>query len=499
MADRDQRRAVIDIGSNSVRLVIYEGPPRTPIPVFNEKSLCGLGDREQDTGRLRDTAMAEALRVLARFHAVLSEDEVDSLHVFATAATREAPNGPAFLDQIRAIGFEPRLITGEEEARFAAFGILSGAPEVLTGEAGALSGDMGGGSLELARLTRDAEEGIAATISLPLGGLRLATQFPGDMAGAEEFAKSELDRAAWLSDGAPDTFYVVGGAWRNLGRLAIDQGGHPLTMLDHFAVSGKSAVELCRFTERQSVQSLQSISAVSKRRAPTLPYAAMVLRLVLERTDVRRVAVSSCGVREGMLFEALDEEIRALDPLFELAKHFAGRLSPSGRLRRRAIYRFLTPLFADDTARRDRLRRAATTLTGIAGLFHPDTRANEAAVSVLNMPFISLDHADRVALAAILYQRHTSSMAEFPGHLHTELLDESDRAWTRRVGLALRFAADLEPVGRTLLSEAMVRTVEDKLVLSLAEEQSAYLGEAPERRFAKLAEALERTAVIERL
>ena len=495
--DADRRRAVIDIGSNSVRLVVYEGPPRAPIPVFNEKSLCGLGDREPGTGRLRARAMADALRVLARFHAVLSEDSVDSLHVFATAATREAPNGPDFLDEIRAIGFEPRLITGDEEARYAAFGILSGAPEVLTGEAGALSGDMGGGSLELARLTRDAPEGIAATISLPLGGLALSTRFAGDLKGAARFAASELDRAPWLSEGRPDTFYVVGGAWRALGRLAIAQGGHPLTMLDHFAVTRRHAIDLCRFTERQSAASLEGIPAVSKRRAPTLPFAAMVLRLVLERAEVRRVAVSSCGVREGMLFEALDEEARALDPLFELAKHFAGRLSPSGRLRRRAIYRFLTPLFATDDARRDRLRRAATTLTGIAGLFHPDTRANEAAVSVLNMPFISLDHADRVALAAILYQRHTSAAADFPGHLHTELLSEDDRDWARKVGLALRFAADLEPVGRSLLAEAMVRRVEDRLVLTIPREHAAYLGEAPERRFERLAEGMGARGVVE--
>ncbi len=156
------RRAVIDIGSNSVRLVIYEGPPRTPIAVFNEKSLCGLGDREPRTGRLREGAMNDALRVLRRFKAVLSEDEVEALHVFATAATREAPNGTDFLREIERIGFSPRLLSGEEEARFAAFGILSGAPEVMAGGAGALSGDMGGGSLELTRLCS-----TAPTVSPP--------------------------------------------------------------------------------------------------------------------------------------------------------------------------------------------------------------------------------------------------------------------------------------------------------------------------------------------
>ena len=491
-ATRGQRRAVIDIGSNSVRLVIYEGPPRTPIAVFNEKALCGLGDRVPGTGALRQDAMDEALRILRRFAAVLEDDSVEALRCFATAASREAPNGPGFLGEVRAIGFEPTLLSGEEEARLAALGILSGAPEVLAEPGGALAGDMGGGSLELSRLRRDAPEGIAERVSLPLGGLRLSTLYADDPGGARTATNEALGALGWLGaeDARPRTFFVVGGAWRAIGRLAIARDDHPISILDHFALSAGRMIELCRLIERQSPQTLAATPGVQSRRAPTLPFAAMVLRKVVQRAGVARVAISSCGVREGSLFADLTEEERRTDPLIALCGHYADRLSPGSAARRRAIYGFLAPAFAGETHQEARLRRASTKLANIAGLFHPDARANEAAVSVLNMPFISLTHEERVMLACAAYQRHTASETDFPSHLHPQLLTDEQRTWARRVGLALRFATDLDPVGTNALPRARLAVAEGALRLTLAEGDAAYLGDAPMRRFERFAGSL---------
>ena len=492
-AARGLRRAVIDIGSNSVRLVIYEGPPRTPIAVFNEKALCGLGDRVPETGALRQEAMDEALRILRRFAAVLEDDSVQTLRCFATAASREAPNGPGFLGEVRAIGFDPTLLSGEEEARLAALGILSGAPEVLSEPGGALAGDMGGGSLELSRLHRDAPEGIAERVSLPLGGLRLATLYASDLAGARRVTNEALGALPWLrsEEGErPRTFFVVGGAWRAIGRLAIARDDHPISILDHFALPAARMIELCRLIERQSPETLAATPGVQSRRAPTLPYAAMVLRKVVSRAGVARVAVSSCGVREGSLFADLTPEERETDPLIALCGHYADRLSPGSAARRRAIFGFLAPAFESETHQEARLRRAATKLANVAGLFHPDARANEAGVSVLNMPFISLTHEERVMLACALYQRHTSSEADFPGHLHPQLLSEEQRGWARRVGLGLRFATDLDPVGTNALPRAQLAAEGGTLRLTLAEGDAAYLGDAPRRRFERFAGAL---------
>ncbi|MBB4659833.1 hypothetical protein [Parvularcula dongshanensis] len=484
------RRAVIDIGSNSVRLVIFEGPARAPIAVFNEKSLCGLGDREPDSGALRETSMADALKILRRFASILADENLASLKVIATAASREAPNGPDFLSEIRRIGFEPTLLTGEEEAKLAAFGILSGAPEVMEEEGGCLAGDMGGGSLELSHLDRGAPDGVADLVSLPIGGLRLASRYEGNLRDAKKAVNAAIADVPWLKGLEPTTFYIVGGAWRALGRLAIMQTGHPISILDHFWLPAERAIELCRLVEQQSVESLASTPGVPSRRAPTLPFAAMVLRKIVSKSGAKRVAISSCGVREGSLYAELSPEERAEDPLVALSQHYAERLSPGGMERRRAIFDFLSPAFANETSRQARLRRAAAKLTNVAGLFHPDSRGNEAAVSVLNMPFISVDHPGRVALAAILFQRHTASEADFPAHLHTQLLDDDTLRWTRQVGLGLRFASDFDPVGRTVLPRARLSADQDTLRLELERGDRDYLGDSPRRRFEKFAGSL---------
>lgn len=182
--ERQPRWAVIDIGSNSVRLVVYDGPKEAPLSILNEKALCGLGDRVPETGDLRPEAVASALSVLARYKAILDATKPLNIITFATAAVRDAPNGQEFLDDVVGLGLEPTLITGDQEARYAALGVQSSAPEILRRPGGGLSGDIGGGSLELCHLDKGYEDQIGPGVSLPLGGLRLLTTFPDDLKGA---------------------------------------------------------------------------------------------------------------------------------------------------------------------------------------------------------------------------------------------------------------------------------------------------------------------------
>ena len=316
---------------------------------------------------------------------------------------------------------------------------------------------------------------------------------------AKQAVNAALGEVKWLRKSQPSAFYIVGGAWRAIGRIAMARADHPIPILDHYTMQRAEMIDLCRFVEQQSVESLEGMDSVQKRRAPTLPFAALVLRKVLQKSGAPLVSVSSSGVREGALFAELSEQEREEDPLLLLCQHYAERLAPGDAVRRRQVYEFLSPLHEDETPRQARLRRAATKLTNIAGLFHPDTRGNEAAVSVLNMPFLSLDHPSRVALAAVLYQRHQSSPATFPPHLHTELIDEGDILWAQRTGLALRFVAEFDPIGSAILPHAGLRRDADRLTLLLPEAQAAFLGETPERRFEKLAAAYGLEPAVERI
>ncbi|MGZ8307445.1 MAG: Ppx/GppA phosphatase family protein, partial [Allosphingosinicella sp.] len=157
--------AIVDIGSNSVRLVVYSGAPRAPSIIFNEKVLAGLGQGLGETGMLGKAPMTRALAALRRFRLLVGQMEVRDVRVLATAAVRDASNGDAFLGEVRALGFEPRVISGEEEGRLAGEGVLSGFPQ-----ADGLVGDLGGGSLELAEVRGGA---VHASLSLPFGVLRI--------------------------------------------------------------------------------------------------------------------------------------------------------------------------------------------------------------------------------------------------------------------------------------------------------------------------------------
>jgi exopolyphosphatase / guanosine-5'-triphosphate,3'-diphosphate pyrophosphatase len=158
---------VIDIGSNSVRLVVYEGISRSPTPIFNEKVLCGLGREVSTKGKLNPDAVESAIAALKRFRALCDVLEVGDLRVVATAAVREAKDGAAFIREAeKACRTSIEVLSGKREARLAALGVIASVyrPD-------GVAGDLGGGSLELVEVRGD-EIGIGVT--LPFGGLALA-------------------------------------------------------------------------------------------------------------------------------------------------------------------------------------------------------------------------------------------------------------------------------------------------------------------------------------
>ena len=158
--------AVIDIGSNSVRLVVYRLEGRAIWTVYNEKVLAGLGSELLETGRLSIGGVEDAMTALRRFSALLDASKPSELFVAATAAVREAADGETFVLRVMAeTGLAVRVLTGAEEARYAALGVLAGTPS-----ASGLVGDLGGASLELTRI----DEGQAGDgITLPLGAFNL--------------------------------------------------------------------------------------------------------------------------------------------------------------------------------------------------------------------------------------------------------------------------------------------------------------------------------------
>jgi len=442
-----RQAAVIDLGSNSVRLVIYRLEGRAIWTVFNEKSLAGLGRDLPVTGRLSAQGVEEALRALSRFRTLLSGFDPLDVTAAATAAVREAADGAAFLRRVKAeTELDVRVLSGEEEARYGALGVLAGAP----GAEGVV-GDLGGSSLELVRLEGgEPREGE----TLALGPFALGAPRALDIERTKRAIEAELAPVA--GQFRSRTFHAVGGAWRNLALLHMEISNYPLKVAHQYEMSRRDAIDVARFVERLSKSSLERIQGLSKKRFDTLPYAALVLETVIERLGVERVVISAYGVREGLLLEAMAPEVRARDPLAAGCEALTGvrglthDLGAALEAWLKPVFSRLPPVFG---AREPTLVAAACRLADIGARLHPDHRADLAFQEVLRAPIPGMDHYERAFLASVVFSRHTAATP--PAVEVTErLLTFERRQRARALGSAIRLGADLSGRNPSLLGHA---------------------------------------------
>ncbi|MGE0408962.1 MAG: Ppx/GppA family phosphatase [Amphiplicatus sp.] len=473
-----ERQAVVDIGSNSVRLVIYDGPRRAPTQICNEKALCGLGRDMTPQGALDPGAVVNALGNLRRFRRLIEEHGDPPTRVIATSAVREASDGRAFVEAVERLGFKTSILGGAEEAELAALGVISCEPG-----ASGLVGDMGGGSLELIGVDKGA---VGDSASLSIGPLRLMQR--GAVGAAARIIDRELDSVGWLKKGRFATLYSVGGAWRAIGRIHMLKRRYPLSVFHHYEFPTADAAAICDLVARQTPRSLQEIPGIPRRRIDTLPYAALILKSVLERTGVEKVMISAGGIREGLLYRDLDAEERAIDPLFAGARFLADRHSPEPGFGD-ALAALTAPLFEGETPQARRVRVATCLLADVGAFFQPDLRAMQAFDTALRAQLYGVSHAERVAVALSLYCRHEG---RFPTTIDEAILallsaEESERAM--RLGLAMRFAAHLAPKAPAAFVGCALRIAGGKLEFKAPKERQSLMGELPRKRLEALAGA----------
>lgn len=486
MAGVLRRQAVIDIGSNSVRLVIYDGPRRAPFPICNEKSLCGLGRDIEETGLLNPSGIDSALAILARFRCLLNEHGNPPVRVVATAAVRDARNGGEFVEAVNRIGFDVAVISGPEEARLSGLGVVSFEP----GATG-LVGDMGGGSLELIHIDGGS---IGETTSLPIGPFRLMKKSKGEQKSAIRVIERAIADVDWLRPYRMPVLYAVGGAWRAIARVNMQLRHHPLSVLHHYEMPARQAIETCELIARQSKSSLEDTPGISYRRVDTMPYAALVLKSVISIAKTERVVVSAGGVREGVLYDSLSQEQRAEDPLIAGARYLGRLLSPEAEMGD-AAYDLISPLFAAESPAERRVRRAACLLTDVGAYFQPDLRGEQAFDTALRAPFYGVTHAQRVAIALALYCRHEGVNEPGPAPGIVGLLSNEERSRSIEVGLALRFVSAFAPKAPHAVKAATLKVEGDRLAFAAPRSLQPLMDETPRKRLLALGAALKLTPV----
>ena len=484
---------VIDIGSNSVRLVVYEGPSRSPVSLFNEKVLCGLGKSIATQGKLGEEAKVRALRALKRFRAVSDILGVRQLRVLATAAVREAVDGPDFITAGElACGAKMTVLTGAQEAEYAAAGILMGFRDP-----DGVAGDLGGGSLELIDV-RGGE--LAGAVTLPLGGLRLIDVSGGDKDKAARLVDEHLRRAEWLSKGAGRPFFTVGGTWRAFARLHMAEFDYPLRVAHGYRIKTPDAIEFCgKLIKTKKMSSLKGIEGISSARREIIPFGALVLESLLKRIQPSEVVISVCGIREGLLYKLLAPEDQRKDPLIAFCLDYAQLRSRSPG-HAQELFAWSDALFSppgpDETAEEKRLRHAACLVSDIGWRAHPDYRGEQSLNVIAHAALSGIDHPGRAFLALAVYFRHTGQVKDELGARLTGLATKRSLKRARILGAAIRSAHMLSIGMQGVIDKTRLSYDGDNFVLTLPRAQQPLDGERLQRRFGVLAELLDKKAVV---
>jgi exopolyphosphatase/guanosine-5'-triphosphate,3'-diphosphate pyrophosphatase len=485
--------AVFDIGSNSVRLVIYEGLTRSPTPIFNEKVLAGLGRQVQTTGLLAQEAIDTALTSLKRFRALCDTLRVKKVYAIATAACRDARNGKAFIAQAERIcRTKIDILSGTREASLTAFGVISGIhkPDGIVG-------DLGGGSLELIDVHGAR---IRSGLTLPLGGLALQDIAGKSLKKAERFVAETFKDIDMLEEGAGRTFYAVGGTWRALARLHMWQTGYPFHVMHNYRIEAREAQEFARLVHRVDTETLSKIEVVNAARRPLLPYAALVLEELVRTIKPKEVVISVLGVREGLLYSQLKAKERAYDPLLCAAADLNVLRSRSPRHGDELITwtdRFMASTGIEENADERRLRHAACLLADIGWRAHPDYRGEQSMNIIANGAFVSVDHPGRAYLALSIYFRHAGLSEEDLSPRLRELASTRMLDHARILGAAMRVAYILTAGEGGVLPKTPMQVKRGKLLLTLKGKHRGLAGDRLASRLRQLARLIGREPVLD--
>ncbi|MEQ8404385.1 MAG: Ppx/GppA family phosphatase [Oceanicaulis sp.] len=487
MSEVDRRdAAVIDVGSNSVRLVLFRVEGQALWPVFNEKTMAGLGRSAGETGRLNPDGVEAALRALKRFAVLLDAKGITQRHAVATAAVRDCEDGPDFVARVREeTGLEIEVLSGEQEGRRSALGVLAG-----VGEADGVAGDLGGSSLEFARLSG---RRVGDAVTLPLGPLAVLSD-SGDMRAFRPVVDEALERAAPMLDASGDTFYAVGGAWRAFAHLAMALNDYPLRLLHQYSLSAAQVGKTADFAVSQSETSLASVPGVASKRAAMLPYAAMLLKRIVRSGGFKTVVFSANGLREGVVCAADMRLVTEGDPLLSGAEALARNSAPEPAFGR-VLGDWIDPVFdAESPCFGDRdpaLRLAAARLADMGARMHPDHRADLSCEQTLYAPFGGAAHRERAFLALTVHHRYAGKKQRDEGCASRRLLDEAEEGAALKLGLALRLGAALSGRSAEVLQAFALERSKSELVLKVNPGAEALVVERARHRFDQLASILD--------
>ena len=477
-----KRSAVIDIGSNSVRLVIYRLVRSAALPHFNEKVLAGLGRGLTETNRLSKDGRKLALAALRRYQAILSALGVSEVRAVATAAVRVAEDGDAFVQEAEAILQRPiNVLSGMDEARLSSLGVIAG-----TFRAEGVVGDLGGSSLEFSRICDGKSEGGETHL---LGPLSIDSEMT--VSDRRDWVRAALKNSPLIKSRPGGIFYAVGGAWRAFAKLHIQMQEHPLHALHGYRIEAREVSQFARQTIVSSPVMRSHVRSATGRSPENIVHAAVVLEQVFEIGRFEQLYVSANGVREGVLAEASSTE--SGDPLIDGIAATA-HLDETQYAFGDALHKFVRPVLPIDgdlfgySEKQERIDRAACMLADSGARLHPDHRADLAYDLALRGAYTGASHAQRAFIAMAVGCRYYKSFRRPERDRGLMPQSRADRA--RQLGALMRLGGVFSGRSAPLLTFASLKRTPEKLILTVDKSRAAMVSETVKKRLAQAAQRL---------
>lgn len=470
---KTEKIAVIDIGSNSCRMVIYEQSGAALIPYFNEKTMAGLGRDLSETRRLSPAGKELALKTFHRFRAITSSLNIRNIRVVATAAVREATDGADFKAHAEKIlGQSIKVLSGADEGRLSALGVSVGFMEPK-----GLIADLGGTSMELRGVDADAEGE-----SFLLGPLARAGDVDLSFEKRAKLIKKVLGESALAKSFSGKSLYAVGGAWRNVAAVHMRLRNYPLSVAHGYRMSPSDVNDVIEAAELAQSDKLtrELLLSVSKRRFDTLPHAALLLKTLLTHIGAKRAIISSFGLRDGVAIEGMKAsgEVGLLDavPLFL-------RSNPQSRLFGRELYSFIHSI-SDQFDQPEPVLRAICMMADAGARMHPDHRANLVHEQILRAPLPAIDHTQRLFAAYAAASRYTFKFTEDPQYAGLLSLGLKRRA--KILGTAMRLGSVYSGRSGPILATAKIAVEDKTLCMRVDRNYSDLISDTVERRLSQL-------------
>jgi exopolyphosphatase/guanosine-5'-triphosphate,3'-diphosphate pyrophosphatase len=457
--------AIIDIGSNSIRMVIYDEIARFPRIVIDEKAECHLAEGLAMNGVFKKENLEKAYENIRRFAALLDISKIDERYIIATSACREATDAKEFIREVEKIlNAKVSVISGEEEALLSAEGVIVEMPD-----AEGVVADLGGGSLELSLLTTGVPKGLARKnaevgvcersreitecTSFKLGyhtmlDIELSKGFnPSQM---QKYLMSALSEAKAYKEKKVDTLYLVGGRWKRLARLHMASKDYPLKIISNYEVS---SAEMKEFLKLDNVFS-------------ALRLTALLLTTLLKVTGVKKIVFCTSGIREGYIYSLLKDKVKRCDPLIEAVLKITKLKSKESLKRAKEISKWIESFeLMDIKAAYSHASKLAikidfhkmifmSSLLIQAFLFNNKEQKSVAVFDYLinlNLPYLS--HPERVFLAYVLFTSLAGNKTNKDIKKYLCLLDFNIQKKAKKIGYLIRLAIYLSPRDSKILSK----------------------------------------------